>query len=81
MDLLLQCQTWPAQLPQALTLGRTIARTLDVPAQLWLIDYLQYYFWQQRHSAYIRQLETLRKQLLSFVQPQLAWEIHLSAFC
>jgi DNA polymerase-3 subunit delta' len=81
MDLLLQCQTWPAQLPQALTLGRTIARTLDVPAQLWLIDYLQHYFWQQRQSAYIRQLETLRKQLLSFVQPQLAWEIHLSAFC
>lgn len=73
-----QLQSWPESVIQALTLARMVAKTLDIPTQLWLIEYLQYYFWHQQQTHRVKQLEHMRKQLLQFVQPQLVWEVNLS---
>ncbi|WP_156820174.1 DNA polymerase III subunit delta' [Synechococcus sp. PCC 7336] len=77
-ELLEPLQQWPATQRQSLQLGRAIAKQLDVPAQLWLVEYLQQHFWQQSRGAIVQRLEQLRKHLLAFVQPQLAWEVALS---
>ncbi|MEN9239049.1 MAG: hypothetical protein Q6K80_12610, partial [Thermostichus sp. DG_1_6_bins_120] len=69
---------WPHSLPQALELGRAIATHLDVPSQLWLIDYLQQHFWRQGSRQPIQHLEHIRRQLLQFVQPRLSWEMNLA---
>ncbi len=78
VDLRESCHQWPSSLAEALKLGRRIAKTLDVPAQLWLVDYLQHYFWAQQQTHLVRQLDTIRQHLLGYVQPQLVWEINLS---
>lgn len=77
-DILEQIEQWPSSRIQALHLGRTIAKSLDVPSQLWLVDYLQHYYWQKRQPSYVERLEQIRKHLRHFVQPQLTWEINLS---
>lgn len=77
-ELLMQLQTWPASLSQALSLGRQIARALDVPQQLWLVDYLQHHYWSQGDGTAVHHLESIRRQLLTYVQPQLVWEVNLS---
>ncbi|MDX2272681.1 MAG: DNA polymerase III subunit delta' [Cyanobacteriota bacterium] len=69
---------WPTSLRESMTLGRMIAKSLDVPSQLWLADYWQHYWWQQGSPERVRILEQIRQQLLSFVQPQLVWEVNLS---
>ncbi|MEM8603865.1 MAG: DNA polymerase III subunit delta' [Cyanobacteria bacterium P01_H01_bin.121] len=77
-------QTKVATPHQALTWARAIDRTLDLAAQLWLIDYLQQVFWQQCHqpdpSELMRQIQSLEhaKRLLQrSVQPRLVWEVTL----
>ena len=72
------------QLPQnpceLLELGKTISGDLDSPAQLWLIEYLQHYFWKNMRSSHIlHHLEKARRALLSYVQPRLVWEVTLLA--
>jgi len=65
---------------QALAVARDISKSLDTEAQLWLIDYLQHYYWreQQIHGVkFIESLEAARKHLLSYVQPRLVWECTL----
>ncbi|MCF2970064.1 DNA polymerase III subunit delta' [Synechococcus sp. Nb3U1] len=78
LELLQELKRWPHSLPQALELGRAVATHLDVPAQLWLIDYLQQHFWAQGSRQPIQQLEHIRRQLLQFVQPRLSWEVNLA---
>ncbi|NDJ19623.1 DNA polymerase III subunit delta' [Myxacorys almedinensis] len=71
-------KTLPSSLRGALELARTIAKTLDSDAQLWLVDYLQQVYWSQTGSATALQLlEDTRKYLLAYVQPQLVWEVTL----
>ncbi len=80
-ELLEELYPWPRSLPQALALGRTIAKTLDVPEQIWLVSYLQHQIWAsggERSVAQIKTLDQIRRQLLSYVQPQLVWEVNLS---
>lgn len=68
----------PRSLRQALELARQIAQELDTEAQLWLLDYLQHYYWQhQRRSSLLQCLEDARRYLLQFVQPRLVWEVTL----
>ena len=68
----------PKSLRQALELAKTIDKTLDTEAQLWLVDYLQNCYWHHQHQpAIIQQLEQARKYLLSYVQPRLVWEVTL----
>ena len=70
------------QVPQntlaALQLAKTITQELDTNTQLWLIDYLQYHYWQlKRKTQIMEQLSKTRQYLLSYVQPRLVWECTL----
>lgn len=77
---LLQVATQPPQSPRAaLELARQIDATLDTESQLWLIDYLQHFFWQQFQPQLLQPLEQARQQLLSYAQPRLVWEVALLA--
>ena len=86
-SLLEELKRWPwhSSLQQALELGRAVAG-LELPTQLWLIDYLQQHFWAQGSRqplasgvrGAIRQLERIRQQLLQSVQPRLCWEVNLA---
>ncbi|MBD1823396.1 DNA polymerase III subunit delta' [Cyanobacteria bacterium FACHB-DQ100] len=72
----------PKSLRQALTVARTIAKTIDGETQLWLIDYLQQVYWaQSRSSRSIQLLEKAKEQLLAYVQPQLVWEVMWMELC
>ena len=63
---------------EALALARDLCDGLDGEQQLWLIDWWQQRLWRQGCSASsVRRLDQLRSQLLSFVQPRLAWEVAL----
>ena len=62
----------------AIKLAKNIASELDSSTQLWLVDYLQYYYWQQNHQVkFMQQWEKTRQHLLSYVQPRLIWECTL----
>jgi DNA polymerase-3 subunit delta' len=76
---LLEEITQPPKSPRhALELAKTIDKTLDTEAQLWLIDYLQHCYWHYQHQpAIIHQLEQARKYLLAYAQPRLVWEVTL----
>jgi DNA polymerase-3 subunit delta' len=77
-ELLTDLSRPPTSLRAALEFAATINRTLDTEAQLWLVEYLQHRYWHtQRHSAWIHNLETVRKQLLNYAQPRLVWEVAL----
>jgi DNA polymerase III subunit delta' len=66
----------PNSLRNALDLARQIAQALDTESQLWLLDYLQYHYWEtQRQPAYLHHLEKARRYLLQYVQPRLVWEV------
>ncbi|MCS6815549.1 MAG: DNA polymerase III subunit delta', partial [Cyanobacteria bacterium] len=62
-----------------------ITKTLDLDQQLWLISYLQHHHWQAVQLGakfpldWLQHLETARKQLLSYAQPRLVWEVALMA--
>ena len=67
---------------EALKLAQTITTELDSQTQLWLVDYLQYYYWQQKPEVKLMQKwEQTRKSLLSYVQPRLVWECTLLNLC
>lgn len=75
---LLQAATQLPQSPrQALELARQIDTTLDPETQFWLLDYLQHCYWQQRHPSLLQPLEEAHRQLLSYAQPRLVWEVAL----
>ncbi|MGL6344611.1 MAG: DNA polymerase III subunit delta' [Waterburya sp.] len=62
----------------AIQLAQTIVTELDAQTQLWLVDYLQYYYWQQNQQVQLIKLwEKTRQYLLSYVQPRLVWECTL----
>ncbi|AIQ96308.1 DNA polymerase III subunit delta' [Prochlorococcus sp. MIT 0801] len=63
---------------ELLKLAKEITDELDIEQQLWLIDFQQNRAWiKEKNSSIVIQLEELRKQLLKFVQPRLAWEVTL----
>lgn len=64
----------------ALNLAKQIDGNLDAEQQLWLVDYLQAAYWQNRRSApLVQRLEKTRRALLAYVQPRLVWENTLLA--
>ena len=76
--LLQQLKRSPNTPLEALNLARAITSELDSSTQLWLIDYLQYYFWQQNRRTDLMVIwEKTRTCLLSYVQPRLVWECAL----
>ncbi len=63
---------------QGLELAAKIDRELDSTEQLWLVDYLQYTYWQTyRCQPLVATLERTRDRLLAYVQPRLVWECAL----
>jgi DNA polymerase-3 subunit delta' len=63
---------------QALDLARDVCEALDGEQQLWLINWWQQALWTSSGDVEsLKRLETLRRHLLSFVQPRLAWEVAL----
>ena len=63
---------------ESLQLAKEITDELDIEQQLWIIDFQQYKAWiEERNSNVVKQFEELRKQLLKYVQPRLAWEVTL----
>ncbi|MCW5313474.1 AAA family ATPase [Nostoc sp. KVJ3] len=74
-DLLEDLKKAPASYRKALELAKKIDKDLDTEAQLWLVDYLQQFYWQRWHQpTIINQLEQSRKYLLTYAQPRLVWE-------
>jgi DNA polymerase-3 subunit delta' len=79
-ELLIHLKQRPTNLRQALDLGRQVAKTLDLEAQLWLVDYLLHWYWQQQATAptaWLLALETAKRHLRRFVTPRLVWEVTL----
>jgi DNA polymerase III subunit delta' len=77
-DLLDRLLAFPWSRRQALELAATIDRELDGSAQLWILDYLQYAYWQKyRRPQLVEILERSRSHLLAYVQPRLVWECTL----
>lgn len=81
LELLTQLSAPPTRLREALDTAKAITQALDTEAQLWLLDYLQHRYWQQRseQNVDLSTLEQARKYLLSYVQPRLVWEVTLSS--
>lgn len=68
----------PTTLHQALTLARHIDQNLDTESQMWLLDYVQHTHWQQlRHPSSLDYMETARRQLRSYANARLVWEVLL----
>ncbi|MDJ1177736.1 DNA polymerase III subunit delta' [Roseofilum sp. BLCC_M91] len=79
-EILQSLQHLPRTPRELLTLAKTIPQTLDTPTQLWLIGYLQQFYWQHHQSSQgLQLLEKARRALLSYVQPRLVWEVTLLA--
>lgn len=81
-DLLQSLIQRPARALQALELAKAIDKMLDTEAQLWLIDYLQFAYWQQFLARKLARsplefLERARQALLCYAQPRLVWEVAL----
>ena len=63
---------------ESLKLAKEINDQLNIEQQLWLIDFEQNRIWRQENNLLIvKKLEELKKQLIKFVQPRLAWEVTL----
>ncbi|SBO44822.1 DNA polymerase III subunit delta' [Cyanobium sp. NIES-981] len=63
---------------EALSLARDLTDALDGEQQLWLLQWWQLVLWRRRPDAAVaHRLERLRRQLLAYVQPRLAWEVAL----
>lgn len=74
-DLLTRSTTLPITRRQGLQLAVQIDKDLDSSEQLWLLDYLQYIYWQRySQPPLIKILEKSRSYLLAYVQPRLVWE-------
>jgi DNA polymerase III subunit delta' len=63
---------------QALEIAKQIDKELDTETQIWLINYLQQYYWHNlSRSEIVNYLEKTRKDLLCYAQPRLVWECTL----
>ena len=63
---------------EVLKLAKLITDQLNIEQQLWFISFQQNRIWEkENNSNMVQKLEDLRKQLLTYVQPRLAWEVTL----
>ena len=77
-ELMPRLRQLPNEPMHALALARDVCEALDGEQQLWLINWWQQALWtSSRNVESLKRLETLRRHLLSFVQPRLAWEVAL----
>ena len=77
-ELMPRLRQLPNEPMHALALARDVCEALDGEQQLWLINWWQQALWTSSSDIEsLKRLETLRRHLLSFVQPRLAWEVAL----
>jgi DNA polymerase-3 subunit delta' len=82
-DLLSAVRQVPRDARTALAIAKQVSKELDVDLQLWLIDYLQNYFWQsllhdlQKAKQTLTHLDKARELISRYVQPRLVWEVTL----
>ena len=63
---------------ESLKLAKEITDELNIEEQLWLIDFEQNRIWKKESDlTLVKKFEELRKHLINYVQPRLAWEITL----
>lgn len=70
---------------RGLSLAKEISNTLDFSTQIWLLNYLEQFYWQKQLQHEIspkilsglKQLEASRQNILRYVQPRLVWEVTL----
>jgi len=74
-ELLENLRNPPLSLVSALPIAKQISQELDLPTQLWLLDYLQLELWQKRQNIAV--LEQAKQWLQAFVSPRLVWEVTL----
>ncbi|NJN23575.1 MAG: AAA family ATPase [Acaryochloridaceae cyanobacterium RL_2_7] len=75
-ELLNRCMTLPKTDLDALYIAKDIEASLDMPTQLWLIDYLQQHYWYQtQNRAVVNLFEETKTALKQYVQPLLTWEV------
>lgn len=73
--LLPKLQILPKNPRQALELAKEIDQSLDSQQQLWLLDYLQYCYWQKHQKTeLIKYLEKGKQYLLAYVNTRLVLE-------
>ncbi len=78
VDLLTSVRQIPQDAKSAMAIAKRITKELEVDLQLWLIDYLQNYFWeQQRSKSVLQHLDKARELIARYVQPRLVWEVTL----
>jgi len=74
-DLMGKLNKFPSNIIEGLSLAKEITKDLDLDIQLWLVDYLQYLYWEKnRKSELINGLEKVKKLLFRYVQPRLVWD-------
>jgi DNA polymerase-3 subunit delta' len=77
-ELLTSVRQIPKDAKSAMAIAKQITKELEVDLQLWLIDYLQNYFWeQQRSKSVLQHLDKARELIARYVQPRLVWEVTL----
>lgn len=78
IDLLTSVRQIPKDAKTAMAIAKQITKELEIDLQLWLIDYLQNYFWeQQRSKSVLQHLDKARELISRYVQPRLVWEVTL----
>jgi DNA polymerase-3 subunit delta' len=82
-DLLARLEKPPHNAEGALALAKEIDKTLDVEAQLWLLDYLQHQYWRwemfARSHVALAAIARSRQALQCYAGPRLVWEVMLLA--
>jgi len=74
-NLLNKLMSLPKNPLESFVLGKDVSQNLSLTTQLWLIEYLQYSYWEKwQNSHLLKSLEKTRKLLLRYVQPRLVWE-------
>lgn len=74
-DLINKLTKFPKNIIEGLVLAKEITKNLELDTQLWLADYLQYFYWEkERKSELIISLEKVKKLLFRYVQPRLVWD-------
>lgn len=77
-ELLNSVQQVPVDAKSAMAIAKQINKELDVDLQLWMIDYLQNYFWEHHQAlSTLQYLDKARELIGRYVQPRLVWEVTL----
>ncbi len=74
-DLIKKLTKFPSDVMTGFNLAKEISTNLELDIQIWLVDYLQYLYWEQEHKlTLIESLEKSKKLLKRYVQPRLVWD-------